>query len=222
MGIQGSRSEQWGGPAPETETHIHPGKVNDCTQDIYLWGCSSSKTNYWPFPCERAPSINWSGSGEKRCCDTSLWYSWVCWEFQNEEFCICGLLQISGGGAVPRAFKRSSGEEGVEVVLLPWMHLGIAGRSCSQPGRGWKTDGVNYMPVKGQVPSPLDRTAGSLSAELLSCRGRPPEIIILHWKADPDVLGSCRTHLYLCQADGTMRCVHGSFCQALVSQRTIS
>lgn len=57
-GIWGAGSEQWEGAAPQTETHIHPGKVNDCTQDIYLWGCSPSKTNYWSSPCERVPGIN--------------------------------------------------------------------------------------------------------------------------------------------------------------------
>lgn len=128
-GIPGSRSEQWEGPAPETETHTHPGKVNDYTQDIYLWGCSPSKTNYWPFPCERAPSINLLGAGVKRHYDTSLRYSWLCREFWSKEFRISGLRQV---GRVRSAFKKSSKEWGVEVAHLQGMHLGIAGRSWNQ------------------------------------------------------------------------------------------
>lgn len=38
------------------QTLTRPGEVNDCAQDIYLGGRSPSKTSYWPFPCEGAPS----------------------------------------------------------------------------------------------------------------------------------------------------------------------
>lgn len=80
----------------DRNTHTHPRKVNGCTQNIYLWGCSPSKTNYWPFPCERVLSIKLLGAGVERCEDTSLWYSWVCWEFPSKEFSISGLLQVGG------------------------------------------------------------------------------------------------------------------------------
>ena len=99
---------------PRQKHNTQPGKVNDGTRGIYLWGCSPSKTNYWPFPCERAVSVNLLEAGVKRRYDASLWYSWVCWEFQGKGFSISGLLQA---GRVCGASETSSKEQGIEVAL---------------------------------------------------------------------------------------------------------